>query len=104
MRGYDAVLIGSALIVLPLLGWITGRFGGRRNWGVTRLLLTSAIMSVVAVAAVFFLPAVLGYGPGGDFLSGRIMPIWPELPAFLLSFGMFVSLVVWAGTPASMSR
>jgi hypothetical protein len=99
MRGYDAIYIGAALVVVPMLAWLLGRFAGRRDWSILSLLGASLILT-----ALLQLPLVYriagGVIPSG-VLSAEGQVGGPEFSAFLFIFGVLLAMLGWSSVPAA---
>ncbi|HRK19082.1 MAG TPA: hypothetical protein PK970_09015 [Hyphomicrobiaceae bacterium] len=97
MKGIDAILLGSVLLLVPSFAWLFGRFAGRRNWSVT-----AALAGAVAIGAGLYALAAAAQSvlsPASAAVLG-----WPEIPGFLIVFAGFVTLIGWAGTPVAGRR
>ncbi len=112
MRAFDISGVGLALLLVPLYGWLLGRFVGRRDWRIGGVL----VLGLVLVAGVQL--AILA---GQSLIEAQTSAVGktvlflferrgyeaianPEFPVFLVVFGTFVTMLGWSATPAKKAQ
>lgn len=108
MRAFDVIGIGSALVLVPMLAWLLGRFAGRRDWRIGSLLTAVVVLALVVQVDILGVLAYLDTSAAAaamDFPSRagrRVLEAAqsPEFSAFLLAFAAFVGMLGWSATPA----
>jgi hypothetical protein len=112
MRAFDVAGIGLALVLVPTLAWLFGRFAGRRDWTIGGLLAATVLLALVVQVDILALLAALEYrtvvGASQDYLyllGRRIVEAGtsPEFSVFLLIFASFIGMLGWSSTPAQKS-
>ena len=107
MRAFDVAGVGIALIVVPLVAWLLGRFAGRRDWRIGTLL-TACAVAVVGTQLVILAGQCLVEGATsavgktfGFLFERRFTEVIanPEFPAFLFILGAFIAMLAWSATP-----
>lgn len=108
MRGYEAVGMGLALLLVPVLAWVVGRMAGRRDAGVVGVIVAALVAAVaaqaLAMAASSEIEALIGGKAAfGAVLDRRVRDLGnlPEFLAFLAAFATFVGMIGWSSVPAS---
>jgi hypothetical protein len=96
MRALDAVSIGIALVLVPLVSWYLGRLLGRRDWSIVPVLLASLLATLLVQGAVAFYSPTVVVNADGTW-NGL------ELAGFLIVFGAFVAMIGWSSVPAQKS-
>jgi ABC-type amino acid transport system permease subunit len=108
MRAFDVIGIGAALVLVPLLAWLLGRFAGRRDWSIGALLTAVVVLAIVIQIDILALFAYFETGATAaamDYPSRVVRRIGealqsPEFSAFLLAFAAFIGMLGWSSTPA----
>jgi hypothetical protein len=111
MRAFEVWGVALALVLVPLLAWVTGRIMGRRNWPIGGVLGTAIVFALGVQAGVVLAHALVEWlaGAGGPahggleaIVSRRGFDLLdsPEFPVFLLILSCFVSMIGWSSTPA----
>jgi hypothetical protein len=110
MRPYESIGIGLLLLLVPVIAWRCGRFGGRRDWSIVTIVVMSLIVALLLQVSI---QVVLAYaemqmGAQRDFaiVIGRRLSDWsgaPELIAFLGIFAAFLGMIGWSSVPARKS-
>jgi hypothetical protein len=111
MRPYDSFGIGLLLLLVPVIAWRFGRFGGRRNWSVAAIVMMSLAVAfslqVVVQAGFAYVELSISSVPRefGTVFARRLYD-WlnaPELIAFLGVFASFLGMIGWSSVPARKS-
>lgn len=107
MRGYEAIGMGLALLLVPILAWMVGRAAGRRDAGVIGVIVVALIAAIVAQALSMLASAGFEVVLGGKASIAaaferrfRDLATLPEFLAFLAMFATFVGMVGWSSVPA----
>ena len=112
MRAFDVAGVGIGLIVVPLVAWLLGRIGGRRDWRIGMLMIANVI-AVAAVQAAILAGQCLvesttsAVGKSfGVLFERRLSEVIasPEFPAFLFVLGAFIAMLAWSATPVKKRR
>lgn len=108
MRGYEALGLGLALLLVPMLAWIAGRSAGRRDMGAVGVIVVVLVAALVAfglalAASSAIEASVAAKGAFQVILERRLRDAgsFPEFLAFLGVFGIFVGMVGWSSVPAA---
>jgi len=108
MRGYEALGLGLALLLVPMVAWIAGRGAGRRDMGAVGVILVVLVAALVAFGLALVVSSAVeaSINAKGVFqviLERRLRDAgaFPEFLAFLGVFGIFVGMVGWSSVPAS---
>ncbi len=88
MQFPDVVLMGVALLLVAGVGWLYGRFAGRRNWP-----LLPVLAGGVTIAAASLSLRLIGSPAVTSFDSH-------EFAAFLVTLGCFLAMLGWSSVPA----
>jgi hypothetical protein len=102
MRIPDALLMGIALIAAPSIGWIYGRFAGRRDWKMLPLLGGALLISIATLAlmggayALAPLPPVKGPVVSQPLTEAATSP---EFAAFIIVFSGLIAMLGWSSVP-----
>jgi hypothetical protein len=99
MRGLEAALFFVVLIAVPAAAWFFGRFAGRNDWSVARVVAGAAAVAVLMetlAVAVRALTAARPSRPANALES--LMPI--EAAAFLAVLAVFMAVIGWSSVPA----
>lgn len=108
MKGYEALGLGLALLLVPILSWIAGRGAGRRDMGAVGVIVVALLAAMVAFGLAVIGSSVLeaSFNAKGAYqtvLERRLRDAgaFPEFLAFLGVFGIFVGMVGWSSVPAA---
>ena len=107
MRAFDVAGVGFGLIVVPLIAWLLGRVGGRRDWSIGMLMFGNVVAVIAVQLAILAGQCLLegatsAVGKSFGFLFERRLTevlVNPEFPAFLFVLGAFVAMLAWSSTP-----
>lgn len=107
MRAFDVAGVGIGLLVVPLIAWLLGRVGGRRDWSIGTLMFANVVVVIAVQLAILAGQCLLegatsAVGKSFAFLLERRLYdalANPEFPAFLFVLGAFVAMLSWSSTP-----
>jgi hypothetical protein len=109
MRAFDVSGVGFALLLVPLFGWMFGRFMGRRDWRIGPMLIAGFGLVLAFQLGILAVQCVVEgqSGPAASRSFGFLMErrFWealgsPEFPVFLFIFGVFITMLGWSSTPS----
>ncbi len=103
MRGLEAALFLVVLIAVPACAWQFGRFAGRSDWSVARVVAGAAGVAVLVETAAVLVRSLAGArpAPGANALEA-LMPI--ESAAFLIVLAIFMAVIGWSSVPANRNQ
>lgn len=108
MRGYEAIGMGLALVLVPMLAWMVGRMAGRRDMGVVGVIVSALIAAVVAQALAMAAGSAIEAAVGGKAAFAAVfdrrlrdLGSLPEFLGFLAAFATFVGMIGWSSVPAA---
>jgi hypothetical protein len=113
MRAFETSGVALVLLLVPICGWLMGRFGGRRDWSIGTMLavavgLVLAVQcAVVCGQTLIELRSSIIAERGFIFLLERR---WYEVlaglefPIFAVILGILMTMLGWSSTPARPLR
>jgi hypothetical protein len=112
MRAFDISGVGLALLLVPLYGWLFGRFAGRRDWRIGGVLAFGLVLVALVQLAILAGQCVIegqtsAVGKSFAFLlerRGYEALFNPEFPVFLFVLGTFVTMLGWSATPVKKAQ
>ncbi len=112
MRAFDISGVGLALLLVPLYGWLLGRFAGRRDWRIGGVLVLGLVLVALVQVAILAGQCLIegqtsAIGKSFMFLlerRGMEALVNPEFPVFLFVLGTFVTMLGWSATPVKKAR
>lgn len=105
MRAFDVGGVAAALLIVPIVAWISGRVMGRRNWPIGTVLGVATLFCLGLQCALITMRALIDWTITNLALESLIERRGlealanPEFPVFLIVYAAFVTMLGWSATP-----
>ena len=101
MKALDTTLFAVALLLVPILGWLTGRAMGRRDWSIVPVVVVSGIVALLPNLARLMVLAAVDGRAFGDVLLQLVQraAASSEIGLFFLALSVFLTMLGWTSTP-----
>ena len=103
MKTFATALFAAALLAVPALAWFTGRALGRRDRPVSRVIWAGCAVAALIYALRLAALAAIDGRPFWDAARRQVLDSLdnPEVGMFLVTLGVFVTMLGWTATPVS---
>jgi hypothetical protein len=103
VKALDTVLFAATLLLVPALGWWSGRVMGRRDWGIMPVVVISALVALIPNLARLLALALADGRPFSDIGVTLLQRAFSsaEIGFFFLALSVFMTMLGWTSTPVA---